>query len=153
MLGVQAWLLTDFGRISRGMADVGLPPALFVASMLFLAGIAIASGIGMWLGRRWGWWVATFYYVYGIARAANGLFTVMAIEGDWEASARGPEYYYIKFAGRILVHLLILLYFFKPNVLEYFGTTDVHRGKAIGKLVTVTAVLAAIATGMAIVAG
>lgn len=153
LLGAQVLLLANFDRLQEGMYAVGIPPVLLVFGVMLLAGIALASGIGMWLGTRWGWWCATFYYVYSIARNANAFLMVSDLSDALEGGTRGPGYYYAKFGGRVVVHFLLLLYFFKSNVVAYFGMDDVHKGKAVGILIAVTAAVFGLSTGIGLLAG
>lgn len=144
----QVVLLANLDRVSQGLDAVGIPPALLVMGVMLLAGIALVSGIGMWLGTRWGWWCAAFYYVYSVARHANAFVMVSDLADGLEGGSRGPGYYYAKFGGRVVIHLLLLLYFFKDNVVEYFEVQDQHKGKAIGILIGVTAAIFGIASGI-----
>ncbi|MHC4876534.1 MAG: hypothetical protein ACYTGL_08545, partial [Planctomycetota bacterium] len=144
----QVMLLANLDRVSQGLNGVGIPPALLVMGVMLLAGIALASGVGMWLGTRWGWWCAAFYYVYSVARNANAFLMVSDLADGLEGGSRGPGYYYAKFGGRVVIHLLLLLYFFKDNVLEYFEAQDQHKGKAIGILIGVTAAIFGISSGI-----
>ena len=148
LLAGQVMLLVNLDRVSQGLDAVGIPPVLLVMGVMLLAGIALASGIGMWLGTRWGWWCAAFYYVYSIARNANAFLMISDLTDGLEGGSRGPGYYYAKFGGSVVIHLLLLLYFFKDNVLEYFETQDVHKGKAIGILILVTAVIFGLSSGI-----
>jgi hypothetical protein len=52
-----------------------------------------------------------------------------------EGGSRGPEYYMVKHGGRIVIHFLLFLYFFKGNVLEFFGLETLSKAKAVGVLV------------------
>ncbi len=45
------------------------------------------------------------------------------LEGD----SRGPEYYMTKHGVRIIVHLLLFLYFFNGNVLAFFGMEALNK--------------------------
>lgn len=144
----QVMLLANLDRVSQGLDAVGIPPALLVMGVMLLAGIALASGIGMWIGTRWGWWCAVFYYVYSVARNANAFLMISDLADGLDGGSRGPGYYYAKCGGRVVIHLLLLMYFFKDNVLEYFETEDVHKGKAIGILILVTAVVFALSFGI-----
>ena len=76
LLAGQVMLLVNLDRVSQGLDAVGIPPVLLVMGVMLLAGIALASGIGMWLGTRWGWWCAAFYYVYSIAINANAFLMI-----------------------------------------------------------------------------
>jgi hypothetical protein len=151
LLGAQVMLLANFDRVSQGLDAAGIPPVLLVMGIMLLAGIALTSGIGMWLGTRWGWWCSVFYYIYSVARNANAFLVVSDLADELERDSRGPGYYYAKFGGRIVIHFLLLLYFFNANVLEYFETEDVNKGKAIGIVILVTALIFALSFGVAAV--
>lgn len=153
LLGAQVLLFANLDRVTEGLDTVGIPPALLIVGLMLLAGITLASGIGMWLGTRWGWWCAAFYYVYSVARNANAFLMVSDFAEGLEGGSRGPGYYYAKFGGRVIIHFLLFLYFFKTNVLEYFDMNDMHKGKAVAILVLITATIFGISTGIALLAG
>ena len=90
----------------------------------------------MWKGRRWGWYLGSFYYMYSIVRNANALITIPILMSsippeDLSSMSRGPSYYYIKHGGRIIVHFLLYLYFFKINVREFFSLAEKKKWKPI----------------------
>jgi hypothetical protein len=138
---MQIFLLTKLGDLEGPLRTVGLSPALLLVGTGFLALLAITSGVGLWLGRTWGWWLGSFYYVYAIARSSSALLTVAGLEAELAASTRGPEYYYVKHIGRIIVHLLILLYLFQGHVLRYFALDGLSKWKAVLGLVGACAVV------------
>ncbi len=117
------------------MRAIGISPVLLIIGAMFLALLSIASGVGMWMGTKWGWWLASFYYIDSICRNGSALFTVIAIADQLEGGNRGPEYYMIKHGGRIIIHFLLFLYFFKGNVLEFFGLQTLSKVRAVGILV------------------
>lgn len=121
----------ELDEIGGFMADLGIPPALLLISFLLLAGLSLGSGIGMWRGAGWGWWLASFYYIYGVFRNIGALLNIWAIAPELEAVGREVEFYYVKHGLRAAVHLLIFLYFFKDNVLDYFGKRGINKRKAI----------------------
>lgn len=101
-----------------------LPPAI----------LAVISGIGMWKGRRWGWYLGLFYYVYSIVRNLIPFFTLRLLMNSipYEEVANlipGPAYYYMKYGMGIIVHLLIYLYFFKDDVRTFFQLRLSKKGK------------------------
>jgi hypothetical protein len=119
----------------EGLAEMGMPLPLLAVGVIFLAALAWASGIGMWIGSKWGWYCGSFWYAYAIVRNVAALVTIYGMSDVISAdlasgSARGPGYYYFKHGGRIVVNALIFLYFFKTNVREYFGLADSSRWKA-----------------------
>ncbi|QEG02806.1 hypothetical protein Mal15_69270 [Stieleria maiorica] len=128
--------------MEESLSSVGIPYVLLVIGVMFLAILTIASGVGMWMGTKWGWWLASFYYVYGIFRNGSALFTVVTMADQLEGGTRGPEYYMTKHGVRIVIHCLLVLYFFKPNVLEFFDMTTVNKARAVGVLVGICTALA-----------
>jgi hypothetical protein len=103
----------------------GIPLWLIIAGVGVILGLGIGSGIGMLKGKAWGWYLGSFYYLYSVIRNANALWFVtstlntMPLE-EIESLSHSPSYYYMKYGGRILIHALLYLYFFKSNVREYF---------------------------------
>ncbi|WP_237228859.1 hypothetical protein [Rubinisphaera sp. JC750] len=72
------------------------------------------------------------------------------MSAELEATDPGAEYYYLKFALRIAIQLLLLMYLLKPRVLAYFGLEDLHKAKAIGKLVGTVGIIFGLATAVSV---
>ncbi|MCM2373534.1 hypothetical protein [Aporhodopirellula aestuarii] len=135
LFGVQFLLIANLGAMEESLRTVGIPPILMIVGVMFLALLAIASGVGMWLGTKWGWWLASFYYVYSVFRNGSALLTVISMADQLEDTARGPGYYIAKHSVRIVIHALLFLYFFKGNVLAFFGLANLNKGQAVGILI------------------
>lgn len=103
--------------------------ALLVVSVLFVGILAISSGIGMLLGKRWGWWLGTFYYVYAILRYLNTIFAGFRIAVQSQNSIPEIGNHITEYGIRIVIHSLILLYFFKDDVKEYFNVSHYSKFK------------------------
>ena len=104
--------------------------AEIIAGILFLAVLAIGSGVGMWIGAKWGWGFGVFYYACGVIRSLFALLGAYLLFDKLPAEeiadmAREPGYYYFKYGGRAVVHALVMMYFFKGSVLDYFGFEEV----------------------------
>lgn len=119
----------------ESLREVGMSPIMVLVGFTFLAVLALGSGVGMWLGTKWGWWLSTFYYMYSVFRNACALWMVISIGDQLQGEPRGIEYHMIKHGGRVVVHSLLFLYFFKGNVLEYFDVTSLRKWKAVGILI------------------
>ena len=149
VLGImQLVLLANLDKLEP-LRTIGIPPVLLMIGIAFLALLGTAAGFGMWRGAKWGWWLGAFYYVYSMARNATALVAIAELADDAAGGSRGPGYYYVKHGGRILVHFLILLYFFKENVLGYFGLDDISKPRAISVLVGVCLAIIGIVNAIA----
>lgn len=110
----------------RALTTIGVPPVLLLVGIVFLLVLTGASGIGMWTGRRWGWFLGAFYYAYGIVRNLNALIAIPRLLGalspeDPAGVAHGDGFYYMKYGARVVVYALLYLYFFRANVRAHFG--------------------------------
>jgi len=132
---MQLFMLPKLDEFEEPLRSAGLSPLLLLIGITFLALLGIAAAIGMWFGRKWGWWLATFYYVYAMARNIWALVLIARLHDDLGNGGRGPEDYYFKHLGRIVVHALILVYFFRANVLSYFGLERLSKWTAMTVLV------------------
>ena len=142
-------------QASEAMAQIGIPPYFMAAGILFLLALGWASGIGMWIGAKWGWHLGAFWYAYAIARNIGALLTIYGSAEMFEAemsssSSRGPEYYYIKHSGRLLISFLIYLYFFKDNVREYFGLENASKWNAVAAHFGICAALFIVGTAISV---
>jgi hypothetical protein len=123
-------------EIAARLSDMGIPLVLLYVGILFLTVLTLGSGIGMWIGAKWGWYLGLLYNMYSTIRNLFALLHVYLLVDptaaeEMGASSRGPEYYYFKFAVRAVIHSLILLYFFKGNVVNYFGIKDRNNWKIL----------------------
>jgi hypothetical protein len=130
-------LSTDEPRvIAERLATIGIPLPLLIVGLAFLIVLSIGSGAGMWVGERWGWYLATFGYAYAIVRNLNAIWITHGIfssltPADMAAMPHGLGYYYFKFSARVVIAALILLYLFKINVREFFQVRDLPAWKVL----------------------
>jgi len=95
-------------------------------SVIVIGILSVGSGIGMWLRARWGWKLGTAYHIYAICRYVNALTLYPQLLGGQNIPQQTMAMLYAKVLSRILISSLILGYFFKQNVLSYFG---LHESK------------------------
>jgi hypothetical protein len=139
--------ISDNTELKANLNTLGIPFSLLWIGILLLAVLGFVGGIGAWTGKAWGWWLLAFYYVYGIARNANALYSVSVLANEIPTdSPRGPGYYYAKFACRLCIDVLILIYLYKTNVLSFFGLSEIKKIKSLVILVTATILLFALGT-------
>lgn len=100
--------------------QVGMPPWLFLGSLAFTALMSFFSGVGMWGGKRWGWWLASFGFVYAIFKDANAVWMIPTLIERYGTPDRGAAFYYAKYGFRILLSAVILAYLYRPKVRGFF---------------------------------
>lgn len=106
-----------------------------------LAAMALSSSVGLWLGARWGWWIAAFYYVWAVLGVMADFLLTMSVLSQMDA-----ETIVVALAGKLIqlvIHALILAYLFKRNVLAYFRLQSLRVDRALIPLVIIAVVLLA----------
>jgi len=135
----------------QNLSAMGWPPIWIIIVMAYYMALAITSGILMWKKSKWGWYLGTFFYMNSVARNANallvlpGLFNAMSPE-ELNNMTHSPSHFYVKHSGRVVIHFLILLYFFKSNVQSYFPLGKTKRWKPMLIELTLCLVVTAILT-------
>jgi tetratricopeptide (TPR) repeat protein len=124
--------IPDAQKALDALTTIGLPPGLLLCAIIFLLILTCLSGVGMWTGIKWGWFLGSFYYAYSITRNLNALITIPAILGalspeELSEMPHGPGFYYAKHGLRVVVHGLLYLYFFKTNVRAHFSLQASRR--------------------------
>ena len=98
---------------------VGNSPMWFVYGLFALITVvALSTSIGMWLGVRWGWWLAAFYYVWGVLGVVAQFLVLFWQVDQWDVQTIASA-----LPGRLIqlaIHALILLYLFKGSVRDFF---------------------------------
>jgi len=97
-----------------------------------LAAYAILSGLGLWRGDRWGWWLSAFYWV-GMAMnwIGEGSVTVWKMRHEDLAFFAGVVGIVLV---RLLVHVFLVVYHFKRSVRDFFGLRSLSMFKTIAML-------------------
>ena len=147
MLAPLAMFLPNSGEAQKRLQEIGLPLWLLVAGFCLLAFVGVLSGLGLFLGRKWGWWLAAFYYVYSIGRHANALVFTFQLSEMEAGGGRGVDFYRAKFVVRILIAVLLLAYLFRGKVLHYFGLELRGSLKRLGTLIGVCVLIACLLNG------
>lgn len=136
---VAMLLLTGHvGETREGLEIAGASPAALVMGVYLIVCVGAVSGFGMWLGAQWGWWCATFLYVFGIFRNISMLVAMATSLDAIPAGAIDFEYQVFKYVVRSLLSVLLILYLLKDNVLEFFDLYDLQKGAAIRRLISIS---------------
>jgi hypothetical protein len=122
--------------LNQVLDEMGIPLELLIGGIIFLAFLGLESGIEMWRGSKWGWYLGSFWYAYAISRNLNALWCVYRLSKVLPAEelpqeSLDPILYYAKYGIRLAISLLIYNYFFKPNVRSYFGLAESSEWNAV----------------------
>lgn len=85
-----------------------------------IALLGILSGVGMFFGRKWGWWLGSFYYIdCGIRNLSRIILSPIVMK---QLNIIGNfSYYFLRDGVKAVFCIFVIIYLFKKNVLEYFG--------------------------------
>lgn len=68
-----------FSRLDDVSSLIGVSSYFFQAAVTFLGVLSLATAVGMFLGKKWGWWLALFYFAYEITRNMNAMLSIPSI--------------------------------------------------------------------------
>ncbi|MFO8055964.1 MAG: hypothetical protein R6V10_01535 [bacterium] len=122
-LGLVAALRGDAG--SAGNAFQGGPPGYVLGTIALMSAVNLAAGAGLIMGRNWGWCLSLFFLVLLALRNVEGLLLVPVFSQFRTAEEINAAY--SSYVVALLVQGLIMVYYFRSNVLEFFGLEDSSR--------------------------
>lgn len=123
--------LMNLGRLNEASAEIGLPSLLLQAGIGFLGLLGVTAGVGMWLGKKWGWWVALFYFAYAVTRNVNVLITIPSLVEQFGSLQQDQWAYYVKYGVRIIWNGSLIYYLCSENPSLYFRMTESKKWKAV----------------------
>lgn len=135
ILVMQAFIAKHYGAAAE---HTGVSAISMLVNLIVLGIWGLLSGIGMWIGKKWGWWLGATYISYSVLRNLNALLTISEIVAQNPDQSIDATKYYIKHIGRVIIHSLIACYYFKANVLEFFGYPIERRWKRILAYIGIT---------------
>lgn len=126
------WVLAFFllaGTLWRNLDDLEIP--LFAILSVIAIGVAIVGGIialaiavGLWLGRKWGWWLAG-------SLAALAIYSQLFSFAEYFLESKLSLQLGLLTLLWLALDALVIWYLMRPNVLNYFGLWDLSKGKAL----------------------
>lgn len=128
------------------MGGSGLPPTVRIIWLVIAGFINLGTAIGMEFGAPWGWWIGLYNAVYAIILYTLNylqIFLGIALLPTVERVQLPDEFIRIlicAFGWQLVFQLILVFYFFKPNVIAYFGMGRQSKAMAL----VITAVIAII---------
>lgn len=134
--GFFSTLFVLFGSLDRNISKA---PSLLSTSIgpywLILTSIPFFfSGIGLWRGKRWGWWLASFFETSALVTGLCNLALFPPSLQKQEAAgalSHSFSYYYLKELAGLSFSILVLYYLFRPKVRGFCELLALNLRKAI----------------------
>jgi tetratricopeptide (TPR) repeat protein len=116
-----------------------------IGMLILLQVLGIASGVGAWLGKRWGWWLVAFLFLYrNILSNAYTLLLMPRLSDLFGPPSQGTGYQVGREISQIVVGILLLVWWFQRNVREYFRLETLSlRKSSVGLLAAAVAMIVA----------
>jgi Flp pilus assembly protein TadD len=131
--------------ISNTLSGSGFDSQKSIVLAILHGLLSIAAGIGILLGKPWGWWLAAYSYLYGILRNISGVLAIPQMVASFGEPADGVVYTYMRVLGKTGVGVLVTVYWFSRGILAHFGLAYISRLKAFIALVGVAILVWAVA--------
>lgn len=112
---------------TRAVSASGFSDLLVWSLILAFSLFTLVSGIGLLLGKAWGWWLGVLYYFYRAAGYVLGIVITMlfAILGGGLEDEAGSDL--IRSTLRAIGSTVTAVLFYNKNVIQYYGIAD-HVG-------------------------
>ncbi|WP_410768950.1 hypothetical protein [Fontibacillus sp. BL9] len=130
-LGTLVTQLMAFSNLNETASIVGVSSYLFQGAVAFLGLLGVTAGVGTWIGKKWGWWLALFYFAYAVIRNINVIISISNMFYLYEGSLSGSAMVYFKYAVRTLWNCLLIFYLCGETVTTFFKTTGIKKWKAL----------------------
>jgi hypothetical protein len=119
--------LLNFSSLNGASDLLSVPIIMLQASIAFVSVTGLAAAAGLWSGKRWGWWLALFYFAYAITRNANALLSIQWLDG----AANLTKSYYMQYGFRIAWNIFLMYCLCAENATQYFKNEDTLKWRAL----------------------
>ncbi len=128
-IGALAQFATQ-ARLPWPLISAVAPRELLLAPNVF----AMCAGVGLWIGRRWGWWVSALYHSSRAVMNLAGVLLYLQDIRQFNLPAPPLAYFAIRASIPIAIHLGILLYLLKSSPLRYAGLSVEQKSSLMLKV-------------------
>ncbi len=122
----------------------GPPVPMMVLENLMLI-VLLASGIGLVLRAKWGWWLTGFVYAFIVCRSIY-MMVMLGIRGE-ELQQTGDLIGDLGFSVKIVIFAALVYFLYRRSVLDLFGLSDIPKVK-VATVQVLSALLTLILTAM-----
>jgi hypothetical protein len=127
MSSILIWLYLD--NIKVLFALIFTPSERFISAGMISCIVLILSGLLLWKGDTWGYYIAAFHYLVGAIQNATTLFFLPLFMTSLFPNQNIqililPKAFYWFFGIQIVPQLLLFTYLCLPHIREYFGVKE-----------------------------
>ena len=149
--GNRVFILVKVYSASQGPITISAFSASYKV-MLFgevlIVVVAITSAVGLFVGAKWGWWLAAFHWTWRIAREVLIPLSALILTGLSNNAETEVTLDFAEMFVPVILQSLLLLYLFKENVLEFFRFDSLSKPWAITALFSIGFIVAFVLDGM-----
>lgn len=125
-------------------------PLIALSVTIALVVLAFLAGLGLYLNKKWGWWLASFYYTYGIFRLSLTMIFAFIFLIKGIKTNHGPFYYILKYSLKLSVSIMFLIYLFSSDILNRFDLSELNKSKTILRFAGIV-ILIILATNLSLI--
>ena len=145
-VGLVALLATAWPTLLDGLGQIGVSAPMLLYSLILPTILGFVAGVGLWIGRPWGWWAATVASLLNIVRNVQGLVVLLGLVQALDGLSEAATMALVRDAASVIGQSLLLAYFFKGNVLAFCQVGGGSRWRLLLLLAGIVAVVFAIGT-------
>jgi len=116
------------------LAQLGFASTVMIIWVGVLSLLYLAAGLGLWSADPWGWWMGGLLTAYGALESGSVLLGAAGLMQQPAMQAVGVPLV-IRYGAQTFLALLIFLYYFKRNVIEYVGLRRQSKLAALAILI------------------
>ena len=124
-------------QLPNNFEEMGISIWKIILNMAIIGFLILFSGIGMLLGKKWGWYFAAYYYLNSLLRSGYTLLIIEQIYIHLDPADPEIQQAYTKYGGRFVIQLLLLLYLFRDNVLTFFGLQTKRKYVSLAGIIAI----------------
>jgi|GEM_PF-2122957 len=99
----------------------------YAAHTVFLLIWKIVSAIGLWRGRKWGWWSGALLLLGSIFANIYAITSISMTVGSYILESSELMILCLKMVGDSIINALFVAYLFRKNVLTFCGLSESER--------------------------
>ncbi|MNZ70063.1 hypothetical protein D3C78_883830 [compost metagenome] len=123
--------LIAFSKLEEMSSLINVSNYVLQGAFVFVGLLGVAAGVGTWIGAKWGWWLALFYFAYAVTRNINVLLTIHNLMDQFGGTIGEAVKGYFKYGVRVLWDCALLFYLCSETATTFFKAKETKKWKAL----------------------